>query len=1097
MNKFIRFLFVILVSISYQATYAQNNFYWKSISAAEDYTVAVRYDGTLWAWGRNNYGQLGNSTTTNSDIPLQIGTANNWKQASAKGGHVVAINADAYLYAWGKNDNGELGDGTTNEYHVPTQIGTLKWNAAYAGDGFTIGIILSSANNSVWGWGKNDKGQLGVSPSTLSGSLSPVQVPVPKGAIVYPTWQSISVGKNHVIAIGTDVSTTPAPGGNDVWVWGDNSSGQLGLGTTTATEVVQKLSVDKTFVVVSTKDKHTLALKTDGSLWAWGTNTNGVLAADPNITTAYLVPTQIQAANTYTSIAAGLNFSAALKTDGTLWSWGENNNGQLANNTIATATWQPVQESTNSTDWDRLTTGDYFAFSIKDKGQIQGWGDNTYGQLGIGNQTQQDQPVLLPFSQFTPYYEKVSGTTFPGISKGVAAWADFDGDGYIDVLISASAKEDGTTANRTQLWKNNGNNTFTKVTSTNFAEMGYTDVILGDYNNDGFIDVLITGTTTVSRRDATTKLYKNNGDGTFTEQTEPVPNPTSADLTDYGKNFPGIYNNTLKPAVAWADYNNDGFIDLIFSGYTQKATTYKNKMYRNNGDGTFTEVFSEIFQVNPNQSASNSTVSWVDYNGDGYKDLVIETGVTGTSYTRLYKNNAGQGFTQVSASDAPFVDVARSGITWGDYNNDGYPDVLVAGGIGGSSGGEYTELYKNNGNGTFTKLLNTGLKGVTKASVVMVDIDGDGLQDIIAGGNVNMALSQNLMDTYVFKNNGNDTFTEIATPLNKVIDAAISYADINNDGKPDLMVGGKDNTGGTTELYLNVSLGAVTLPSQPQNLSAQISNGNIQLNWEAPATISGFARYNVRLGTSSGANDIISGLNNQQFIFPNGTLPSHLSNIAIDPTKNYYYSVQAIDAAGNKSPWSTEYTFTQQTLPVTLQDFAVAKQNNRVKLSWTTILERNNNRFEIERISPEGNTQIISRVASKGNSDEKVSYTVYDNSPYIGINYYRLKQYDNDGEVTDFGVKSITFTLDQKSDISIYPNPSNGTSINLSLTNFGEQQMFLELIDLQGRVLQKQTLKKIDGDRQEVFFNKSLSSGIYVLQIKGDGVQASTKLIVK
>lgn len=1091
MNRSLRFMLILIVSILYQQSYAQTNFYWKSLSAAEDYTVAIRYDGTLWAWGRNNYGQLGNGTTTDSNVPLQIGTETNWMQASAKGGHVVAVKTNGYLYSWGKNDHGQLGDGTTNERHIPERVGTSTWKEAHAGNGFTIAVSLATSN-SIWGWGKNDKAQLGFDPAELSSSLTPVQIPVPRRNIittiyVYGTVYSISVADDHVVAVLYDIDTAypialpTDPEDKDIVVWGDNSYGQLGTGNTDMVKTptsLTELDIDtdptreiKKFEKAVTNNQFTIALKRDGTLWVIGTNPNGEILLDPTSTSTLTQLTQISGTELWKDIAAGKNFAMGTKVDGTLWTWGANNKGQLANATVTTSTWQPIQESSNHVGWDAIEAGDYFAFGIKKDGSLWAWGDNEYGQLGIGNQTNQNEPVLIgTFGQPASYFEKLSNIEFPGLVKGSMEWADYDGDGYLDVFISGSGKTTST-ANRAELWKNNGNNTFTKVESAVFTAMSNTGSQWIDFNNDGRPDIFVAGSTSSSRAGAVSRLYKNNGDGTFTQVTVP---------------FPGIYNNSTKAGVAWADYDNDGYIDVILSGLTQTANNNVTKLYKNNGDETFTEVFSGTFAV-----SSNSSLTWVDYNNDGFKDLVLQTKVSSNVITRLYKNNTGQSFTEVAKTDAPFVNVESSGITWGDYNNDGLPDVLVAGGV---SGVEYTELYKNNGDGTFTKLLNTGLKGVDKASVVLVDVDGDGLQDIVAGGNIGNNTA--MMRVYFFKNNGDDTFTEVATPISAVKNTEISYADINNDGKPDLLVGGHNNTEGTTGLYLNVSQGTVTLPSQPQNLSAQINNGNIQLTWEAPITVSGFARYNVRLGTSSGTNDVISGLNNQLFIFPNGTSPSHLSNITIDPAKTYYYSVQAVDAAGNKSPWSAEYVFTQQTLPVTLENFTVQKETNRVKINWATSSETNNNRFEVERAGDDGNFVSIATVKPLSNEGRK-EYQTYDYRPLNGNNYYRLKQYDNDGQNISSETKIVNFVIAEKANVSVYPIPSNGNYINLTLGNVDNSPISLRLVDINGRILLQQQLNGSANNTHQINFKNKLTSGIYFVQLTSNQLKETVKIAVK
>lgn len=1103
MNRSLRFILILVASMLYQNIYAQTNFYWKSVSAAEDYTVAIRYDGTLWAWGRNNHGQLGDGTTVDKNVPTQIGTLTDWVQVSAKGGHTVAVTKNGYLYAWGKNDYGQLGDGTTTERHISTRIGTATWKAAYAGDGFTIGISLNNSNT-IWGWGNNDKAQLGNDPSNLPSSLVPVQIIGPRKNIIkeiytYPTWYDVGVGKDYFVGICYDINTAypvalpTDPEDKNIVVWGNNLYGQLGTGNLDRVDeplIITELDIVtdptreiKKFEKITTGNHHTMALKRDGSLWAWGNNTHGELGVDPNVASSYNEPTQLFSTDVWIDIMAGENFSVGIKSDGTLWTWGANDKGQLGNGVTGTGSWQPVQEASLSTNWDKVSAGDKFVFGIKKDGSMWAWGDNEYGQLGIGNQINQNEPVLIAtFGQPISYLEKVAGISFPGLVQGSMVWGDYNNDGYLDVFISGSAKTTST-ANTAELWENNGNNTFTKVETAVFTPVSRSSATWLDYDNDGLLDIFVTGSSGANRGGAVSKLYRNKGDGTFQEIITPIP---------------GIYNNSVKPVAVWADFNNDGFIDVVVSGGTV-ASADAAKLYKNNGNGVFEEISKPVFsptEANPNNTialptATNSTYIWVDYDGDGYKDLVIEgKGGTG-SITRLYRNNGNETFTEVSSQKAPFLNVENSGITWGDYNNDGYPDVIIAGKIAGV---EYTELYKNNGDGSFSRLSNTGLKGVDSPGVILIDMDGDGLQDIVAGGNIGNSTSS--MAVYFFKNNGDDTFTEVATPISHVKNTDITYADFNNDGRPDLLIGGHNNTEGTTALYKNVNTATVILPQEAVNLSSEQIERTIKFTWNKPTTVSGTPRYNLRVGSVSGANDIVSGLNQILVMVPNNTQPFYILNTQLEEEKTYYYAVQTVDAAGNKSEWSAEASFTVQTLPVSLVAFEALAENNRVKLTWTTVSEKNSDRFEVIRISPEGKQQVVANVISKGESNEKIVYTAYDNNPLVGLNYYRLKQYDNDGTASDFGIKSVRFDLDAAEKVTVYPNPVTNNEINLVFQSFDASNANVSISDINGRTLHNQVIP-INGNKGKINPVQQLLPGYYVLQVTGWNSVHNIKLLVK
>jgi len=186
------------------------------ISAGGYHTVAILADGTLWAWGRNLEGQLGNGTishhedgiTTPGIVPFQIGIAGNWAFVSAGGLHNAAIKTDGTLWAWGENDFGQLGDGTTENRTVPVRIGSdNNWASVFAGGSYTVAI---KTDGTLWAWGTNDFGQLG--DGTTENRTAPVQIGTSGN------WKSVSVcgsyhsfDKKHTVAIKTD---------GTLWAWG-------------------------------------------------------------------------------------------------------------------------------------------------------------------------------------------------------------------------------------------------------------------------------------------------------------------------------------------------------------------------------------------------------------------------------------------------------------------------------------------------------------------------------------------------------------------------------------------------------------------------------------------------------------------------------------------------------------------------------------------------------------------------------------------------------------------------------------------------------------------------------------------------------------
>ncbi|MCL0099854.1 hypothetical protein M1O55_03175 [Dehalococcoidia bacterium] len=193
---------------------------WAAIAAGAFYTVALKSDGTLWAWGENSSGQLGIGTTVPKDVPSQEVTgATNWSAISAGDFHTVALKSDGTLWAWGWNYYGQLGDGTTTRKNTPTQIGIdTNWRSISAGDSHTAAL---KTDNTLWTWGHNARGQLG--DGTILSKSTPVQESTGEN-----NWRSISTGDSHTAALKLD---------NTLWTWGYNAYGQLGDGTTLAKSI--------------------------------------------------------------------------------------------------------------------------------------------------------------------------------------------------------------------------------------------------------------------------------------------------------------------------------------------------------------------------------------------------------------------------------------------------------------------------------------------------------------------------------------------------------------------------------------------------------------------------------------------------------------------------------------------------------------------------------------------------------------------------------------------------------------------------------------------------------------------------------------------
>ena len=306
-------------------------------------------DGGLWSWGHNNLGQLGDNTTVYKSSPVQtIAGGTNWKQVACGVYHTSAIKTDGTLWTWGYNSFGQLGDNTTAWRSSPVQTisaGT-NWKQVACGVYHTSAI---KTDGSLWTWGNNNYGQLG--DNTNTAKSSPVQT-ISAGT----NWKQIACGGYHTTAIKTD---------GTLWTWGYNSQGQLGDNTTAwRSSPVQTIAGGTNWKQVACGSGHTSAIKTDGTLWTWGYNGYGQLGDNTIVSKSSPVQT-IAGGTNWKQVACGSNHTSAIKTDGTLWTWGYNYSGQLGDNTQVNKS-SPVQTISAGTNWKQVACGGEHTSAIKD-----------------------------------------------------------------------------------------------------------------------------------------------------------------------------------------------------------------------------------------------------------------------------------------------------------------------------------------------------------------------------------------------------------------------------------------------------------------------------------------------------------------------------------------------------------------------------------------------------------------------------------------------------------------------------------------------------------------------------------------------------------
>jgi len=365
-------------------------FNWKKISSKGYFCAGIKTDGTLWTWGDNTYGALGDNSTIDKSSPIQtIAYGDNWKDISSSGGFMGAIKKDGTLWMWGENAFGELGDNTLVKKSSPVQTiaGGSNWKQISVGS-FSSAAIKT--DNSLWVWGSNSYGVLG--DNTTVDKKSPVQT------TSYGTdWKQVSCGSYHIAAIKNN---------GTLWAWGQNTSGQLGDNTTSSrSSPVQTIAMGNTWSQVACGNSHTIAKKTDGSLWLWGNNSYGQLGI--NSVTNKSSPIQTIAYGTdWQEISAGDLTTGAIKTDGTIWCWGDNTYGQLLDNTTIHKS-SPIQIIATGTLWYYISVGADTIAAISGEivptptptpitlggGTLWLWGLNSDGQLGDNTVSKKSSPV--------------------------------------------------------------------------------------------------------------------------------------------------------------------------------------------------------------------------------------------------------------------------------------------------------------------------------------------------------------------------------------------------------------------------------------------------------------------------------------------------------------------------------------------------------------------------------------------------------------------------------------------------------------------------------------------------------------------------------
>ena len=317
-----------------------SNFIWER----EDlhHSLALKSDGTVWAWGWNGFGQLGDGTTTQRLVPVRVEGLTDVVAVAARGHHSMALKSDGTAWTWGHNRHGELGDGTTADRHIPVQATSLsRVIAIAAGDWFSLAL---TEDGTVWSWG-GDPGQTGTrtTPGAVTG-LTDVA--------------AIEAAGGHCLALKRDGA---------VWAWGDNDTGKLGDGMTGWQHAPVQVKGPRGsghlagVQAIAVGRYHSMAVKVDGTVWAWGGNGSGQLGDGSNM--QHLTAVQVSGLPQVTAITAGRQHSLALAGDGDLWAWGCNRHGQLGDGTN-TDRLSPVRIASLTSPVSSIAAGTFSSFAV-------------------------------------------------------------------------------------------------------------------------------------------------------------------------------------------------------------------------------------------------------------------------------------------------------------------------------------------------------------------------------------------------------------------------------------------------------------------------------------------------------------------------------------------------------------------------------------------------------------------------------------------------------------------------------------------------------------------------------------------------------------
>jgi hypothetical protein len=671
---------------------------------------------------------------------------------------------------------------------------------------------------------------------------------------------------------------------------------------------------------------------------------------------------------------------------------------------------------------------------------------------------------ICPAQSFT----KIVPQGAVGLSNSAVKWMDFDNDGDLDFLVSGA---EGTNDLRTKLYQNSGNDNFNPAPSpfNILPQYSETDITLLNLNNDDRVDFLLMG-----RRIGianSMSLIENNSTG----------------FVDKG-DLPEFRNGQAYSLTSAGDVNNDGLVDIFVGATTTNSSgilTPLALLYINNGDG-FTVGNKTVFD-----NLQNGAADLVELDNDGDLDLIVSGTLNGPSdsKTALYINDGNTNF--FTPTPSPFPALYHSSIDVADFNADGLPDVLLS---GMDNGNPKTALYRNEGT-TFTEVpLPPAMNRVSSGAARWGDYDNDGDPDILITGMVQpveqkMALFRNI----------NGQFEEVIVPaFEPLATGDISWGDYDNDGDLDIVAAGEatitPNLANALYILKNGSAAANVKPSAPTGLlETKLSANSFTLEWNAATddhTPALSLTYNVSIRNTTTNKYLMhpfsaDGTGKRSVAQPGNVGSAKSRKFVNIPDGTYSVKVQSIDGTFTGSSWTEAKIYTG--IPAAPNQPIVSFVDGNINLSWSD-QSMNEEYFVIERRTDGGDFVTIDSVAA---NTVKFIDTVLPEALYE----YRVAALNpNGGSAYTSTVAFKVLGIERRTIVnSFFPNPVKDR-VTIIMTANKRRMANVMLLDSRGVTVSSTDLQFNEHGEAELDVT-TVNAGLYILKVKDDMGMAVIKLV--